>query len=135
MIRRFILTSLLFGAILALLAGCSSSAPAGQAPDAVNAYLTALVERNANQASLLVCKDWEPQARLEYDSFAAVKLSLNNLECKADGQDGAYTLVSCTGSITANYGAEDQQIDIAGRVFKVANEGGEWRVCGYHQGK
>ena len=93
------------------------------------------MERNANQVSLLSCKDWEPQARLEFDSFAAVKLALKDPQCQPPGQDGNYTLVTCTGSITANYGAEDLQIDVAGRIFQVVNEGGEWRMCGYHQGQ
>lgn len=129
MLRRMIFATALL--LVLLLTACSTAAPAGQAPKAVEAYLTALVERNANQVSLLACKDWEPQARLEYDSFAAVKLALNDLACQATGEDGPYTLVTCSGSITANYGAEDLQIDIAGRIFQVADEGGEWRVCGY----
>jgi len=111
------------------LAGCSSS---GSAADAVTGYLEALVARDHNRMSNLSCAAWEPQAKLEYDSFAAVKLNAKNLECKQTGQDQDYTLVTCTGTIIANYGAEDLQIDVAGRTYQVVQEGGEWRMCGYH---
>jgi hypothetical protein len=111
------------------LLGCS---PAGSAADAVTGYLEALVARDLNRMTNLSCAAWEPQARLEFDSFAAVKLNTQDLGCKQVGQDQNYTLVTCTGSIIANYGAEDLQIDVAGRTYQVVQEGSEWRMCGYH---
>jgi hypothetical protein len=123
----FVMSSLLLGLCLA---GCTSSS--GDAADAVEGYLQALVARDFNRMSSLSCADWEAQARLEYDSFAAVKLNVRDLVCEPVGQEQNYTLVSCTGSIIANYGAEDLQIDVADRTFQVVQEGGDWRMCGYH---
>jgi hypothetical protein len=63
--------------------------------------------------------------------LAAVRLESKILSCKSTGQEPAYTLVDCTGSIIANYGNEDLQIDVADQTFRVIQEGGDWRVCGY----
>jgi hypothetical protein len=117
--------------IAALLAGCSGAAQTGGAAKAVEAYLQALASRDLNQMIGATCADWESQARLEYDSFAAVKLELKELSCQEIGQDRSSTLVACSGTIVANYGAEDLQIDVADQTFQVIQEGGEWRVCGY----
>lgn len=78
------------------------------------------------------CAAWEAQARQEFNSFTAVKLELKDVSCKVTGQDQSFSLVSCTGSIIANYGNEDLQIDVAEQTFRVIQEGGDWRVCGYH---
>lgn len=118
--------------IAILLGGCSSTGNAGGAAGAVERYLQALASRDLNQMISASCADWEAQARLEYDSFAAVKLELKDLSCQATGQEQPYTLVACSGTIIANYGAEDLQIDVADQIFRVIQEGGEWRVCGYH---
>ena len=118
--------------IAAILGGCSGTGSAGSATGAVERYLQALASRDLNQMISASCADWEAQARLEYDSFAAVKLELNDLSCQATGQEQPYTLVACNGTIIANYGAEDLQIDVADQIFQVIQEGGEWRVCGYH---
>ena len=77
------------------------------------------------------CSDWESQAKLELNSFAAVEASLENLTCEISGQEGEYTLVDCRGIIIANYGAEVLEIDLQERTFQVLQEGGEWRMCGY----
>jgi hypothetical protein len=116
-------------ALILSLASCSSTS--GKSAQAVETYLQAIVSQDANKMIAASCANWEPQARLEFDSFSAVKLTLNDLKCSETGQAKPYTLVTCTGSITANYGAEDQQIDIAGRTYQVIEEGGEWRMCGY----
>ena len=78
------------------------------------------------------CADWEEDARLEHTSFAAVKLSLENPDCRVSGEQDGYILVNCTGKIIANYGAEDLEIDISKQIYRVLEEGGEWRMCGYH---
>jgi hypothetical protein len=127
-VRRFTVLVML---IAALLAGCSGAAQTGGAAKAVEAYLQALASRDLNQMIGATCADWESQARLEYDSFAAVKLELKDLSCQETGQDQSSTLVACSGTIIANYGAEDLQIDVADQTFQVIQEGGEWRVCGY----
>ena len=119
----------------ALLSGCSSAGQASGAAGAVESYLQALASRDLNQMVGMACAKWEPQARVEYDSFAAVKLELKDVSCQETGQAQPYTLVSCSGTIIANYGAEDLQIDVADQTFQVIQEGGEWRVCGYHNTK
>lgn len=118
--------------VLAVLLGACSSAQQGGAAEAVEGYLQALAERDLNQMIGASCAGWEAQARLEFDSFSAVKLELKDVSCQATGQEPPYTLVGCSGTIIANYGAEDLQIDVADQTFQVIQEGGEWRVCGYH---
>jgi hypothetical protein len=131
-IRRF---TFLVVMIAVLLAGCSGASPKNGAAQAVEVYLQALANRDLNQMISVTCADWESQARLEYDSFAAVKLELKDLSCQETGQDQSSTLIACSGTIIANYGAEDLQIDVADQTFQVIQEGGEWRVCGYLSAK
>ena len=100
-------------------------------PAAVLGYLNALVAMDENKMINYSCSGWEEQARLEHKSFAAVKADLVSPACSVSGDGGGYTLVSCTGKIIANYGAEDLEIDLAERTYKLVQEGGEWRICGY----
>jgi hypothetical protein len=116
--------------IVFLLSGCSGASSSGSAPAAIEAYLQALANKDLNQMINLSCAAWEPQARLEYDSFAAVKVSLQNAQCKDAGQENSMTVVACTGAIVATYGTEDMQIELAERPFLALQEGGEWRMCG-----
>lgn len=116
--------------IAAFLVGCSGAGD--QAARAVERYLQALANRDLNQMVSHTCAAWEAQARQEFNSFTAVELELKDVSCKVTGQDQSFTLVSCTGSIIANYGNEDLQIDVAEQTFRVIQEGGDWRVCGYH---
>jgi hypothetical protein len=115
------------------LAACSSDGPSSNsaASKTIVDYLQALVDRQPNRMTNLSCAAWEEPAQVEYDAFAAVKLELKNPVCKDSGQEGEFTLVNCSGSIIANYGAEDQKIDLAERTYKAVQEGGEWRMCGY----
>lgn len=115
------------------LAACGGSGQTSDSPasQTVYEYLQALVERQPNTMASLSCAAWEEQAQIEFDAFAAVKLELKNAACKESGKDGDFSLVTCSGAIIANYGAEDQKIDLAERTYKVAQEGGEWRMCGY----
>ena len=117
--------------IAAILSGCSGASNSDPAARAVEKYLQSLAGRDLNQMITNACTAWEAQARQEYDSFSAVSLELNEVSCKSTGQEQAYTLVDCTGSIIANYGNEDLQIDVADQTFRVIQEGGDWRVCGY----
>jgi hypothetical protein len=112
---------------LLILVSCNGSPSAARA---VEGYYRALVAKDLNEMIGLSCAAWEEQARLEYDSFAAVQLELDNLVCQQAGGEGDQAQVTCTGSLIANYGAEQLEIDIEGRTFQVVNEGGEWRMCG-----
>lgn len=126
--RTFFL--ILFLVISALsLSACASSnenAPA----KAVEGYLNALVTKDADRLSTLVCGDWEDEALLELDSFQAVTPRLDGLACEQTGTDGNTALVLCNGKIIATYNNEDQELDLSVRTYQVVQEGGEWLVCG-----
>ena len=111
-----------------ILTACASrnAAPA----IAVEDYLNALVEKNADRLSTLVCGDWEEDALIELDSFQAVTARLEDAACTQTGTDGDTALVLCTGRIIASYNEEDQELDLSVRTYQVTREGGEWVVCG-----
>jgi hypothetical protein len=126
-----LLSCLLAALILLALAGCGSSSSSGDAPTAVESYLKALVAKDANQVVNLSCAAWESEARVELDSFDAVTVTLEDPDCRENGQEGDYKLVSCSGKIVANYNGEDLEIDLGERNFQALYEGGDWRMCGY----
>jgi hypothetical protein len=112
-----------------LLAACGSNA--SSSADAVQNYLKALVGKDSARVSALSCKTWESQALLEMDGFQAVKAELDNVVCKESGTDGSATLVNCTGNISLTYNTEKQLLDVSRQTYKVVQEGGDARVCGY----
>ncbi len=124
---RFIFIILIFALALA---GCSSNSksPAAQA---VESYLNALIGKQADTLSSLSCADWEAQALLEMDSFEAVSASLEGLSCSETGTENGQTLVTCTGKIVTSYQGEAREFDLSRWTYQVAQEGGDWRVCGY----
>jgi hypothetical protein len=97
---------------------------------AVENYLKALVNKEADKLPTLVCGEWEQDALMEIDSFQAVTARLENLSCSNTGADGATTLVLCSGNIIATYNNEDQQLDLSVRTYQVVQQGGDWFVCG-----
>jgi hypothetical protein len=111
-----------------LLTACASNSNAPV--NAVENYLKALVEKDADRLSTLVCGEWEDDALIELDSFQAVTTRLEGLACEQTGTDGSVTLVHCNGSIIASYDTEDQEIDLSVRTYEVTQEGGDWLVCG-----
>jgi uncharacterized protein YceK len=110
------------------LAGCSSKSPAAQA---VESYLNAMIAKQADTLSALSCAAWEEQAILEMDSFETVTASLDGLSCSEAGTEGEQTLVTCTGKIVTSYQGEAREFDLSRWTYQVAQEGGDWRVCGY----
>ncbi|HLO15363.1 MAG TPA: hypothetical protein VK206_11070 [Anaerolineales bacterium] len=122
-----ILTSIL--ATLALTA-CASSNNHNAASKAVEDYLTALVDKDADRLATLSCSKWEDSALLELDSFQAVTPRLEGMACGQSGTDGDTALVTCNGKIIATYNNEDQDLDLSVRTYQVVQEGGEWVVCG-----
>jgi len=113
-----------------LLAGCAGS-QTNNAPTTAQAYIKALVAKDATMLTSLSCAAWEADAKTELDSFGAVTARLEDLSCKEAGKDGNFILVACTGKIIANYNGEDQTINLADRTYKMIQEGGDWRMCGY----
>jgi len=101
------------------------------ASSVVGDYFEALVAKDANQAVNLSCTAWEEQAQIDADTFAINPATAENIQCKTAGEDGDTTLVSCTGKLVLDYNGEKQEINLADRTYKVVQEGGEWRMCGY----
>jgi outer membrane lipoprotein-sorting protein len=127
-VHRFMLVMFL-GLTTLVLSACASSNE--NAPvQAVENYLTALVEKDADRLTTLTCGEWEDEALLELDSFQAVTARLEGLACEQTGTDGETALVLCNGNIVATYNNEDQQLDLSVRTYQVVQEGGEWLVCG-----
>ena len=125
------LRHLLFFVLLCanVLTGCASSQ--NTAPSAVQSYLQAIIDRDEAALVSRTCSAWEADARTEFNSFTAVKLTLENVSCQEKGTSGEFMLVGCQGAIIASYGAEDLILELNERTFQVIQETGEWRVCGY----
>lgn len=123
------LTFLLF-IILAtsILSACASNSDASA--QAVENYLNALVNKEADRLPSIVCGEWEEDALIELDSFQAVTASLENVSCSQTGTDGDTALILCTGNIVASYNNEDQKLDLSVRTYQVIEQGGDWLVCG-----
>lgn len=111
-----------------VLAACASSTDAPA--QAVQNYLNALVNKEADKLPTLVCGEWEEDALIELDSFQAVTARLEDVACSQTGTDGETALVLCTGNIVATYNNEDQQLDLSTRTYQVIEQGGDWLVCG-----
>ncbi len=129
---RWTILGLAVAGVLILTACRGSATPTSGAAKAVEDYLQALVARDVNTMIDLACLNWEQQARLDYNAFNAVKLEMKDLSCQESGKEGDFTLVTCSGAIVANYGAEDMSIDVAERSYQAIEENGQWRMCGYH---
>jgi hypothetical protein len=126
-LRKLILIlSLALAAII--LAACASDTD--MPAKAVENYLNALVNKEADKLPTLVCGDWEEDALIELDSFQAVTARLENVTCSQTGTDGDTSLVLCTGNIVATYNNEDQQLDLSTRTYQVVQQSGDWFVCG-----
>jgi hypothetical protein len=127
-VRNFSLILLTMFTIL-MVSACASSNE--NAPvQAVEDYLNALINKDADRLATLSCGEWEDDALLELDSFQAVTTRLEGLACEQTGTDGNTALVLCNGNIVATYNEEDQQLDLSVRTYQVIQEGGEWLVCG-----
>jgi outer membrane lipoprotein-sorting protein len=127
-VRTFALIFLIAFTSLLLFA-CASNNDRSPA-QAVENYLNALVEKDADRLTTLSCGEWEDDALLELDSFQAVSARLEGLACEQTGTDGDTALVLCNGNIVATYNNEDQQLDLSVRTYQVIQDGGEWLVCG-----
>lgn len=128
--RKFILFTLFTTLALTVLSACGSSANTDAPAKAVEDYLNALVNKDADRLPTLVCGAWEEDALIELDSFQAVTARLENVACTQNGTDGETVLVNCTGSIVATYNNEDQALDLSVRTYQVTEDNGTWLVCG-----
>lgn len=123
-LRRAALMSI---GLLALAACQPQDAPA----KAIERYLQAVVAKDADRAVTSSCAAWEGAARQEIDAFKGVSVTLKDAACKTTGDDGDAKLVACTGSIAVSYNNENRSVDLAGKVYRAVQEGGDWRMCGY----
>jgi hypothetical protein len=129
--RRILTVAAILFTLSTLLTACGGAAAGGGAPQAVEAYLQALVAGDQPKLTSLSCAAWEENAKLEVDSFQGVKAALDGVSCKETGKDGDAALVTCDGKIVATYGNENQELPLNARTYKAVQEGGEWRMCGY----
>ena len=127
---RKVLVILLMAFVAALLLSACGSQNKDAPAKAVEDYLNALVEKNADRLTTLSCSDWEDDALLELDSFQAVTTKLDGLACAQTGTDGDTALVLCKGKIIATYNNEDQELDLSVRTYQVVQQNGDWLVCG-----
>ena len=128
--RIFLARTLLFGAIVVVLAACTGSSDPARV---VELYYRAIVEKDRSGFSELICPAWEADATLEFDSFGAVEASLESVSCEQTGSDGDYTLVTCQGAIEVIYQGEDTRLfSLEDNTYRVLQSDGEWQMCGYH---
>jgi hypothetical protein len=127
--RKYVPVVSLALAFVLLLVACGGTNDV--AASAVENYLNALVAKDAGRVSALSCADWEPQALLELDSLQAVETRLEGLSCSSSTEENGSISVNCVGKILATYNGEDQELDLSLRTYVVAEQGGEYLVCGY----
>ena len=126
--RKILLVTFIVLTANLLLIACASKTDAPA--KAVENYLNALVEKDADRLSTLVCGEWEEDALIELDSFQAVTARLEDAACTQTGTDGETALIHCTGKIILSYDNEDQELDLSTRTYQATQEGGDWLVCG-----
>ena len=124
--RRIIALALL--ALPLLLAACAEEK---SATDAIEAYLKARIQGDADELVKLSCANYEAQAALEAASFQSVKAEFEGLECKEAGSDGDATLVTCSGTLHVEYrGEEPRSQPLGDETYRAVEEDGDWKMCG-----
>ena len=118
------LAALLAGVLLLAAACAEESDPSA----AVSGYLQAWVAGDEAQLISLSCAAWEPQARIQSQSFVAAEATLEGLACQRSGEDGDAALVNCEGTIVMDYNGEIREWEL--ETYRAVQEGGDWRFCG-----
>ena len=118
-------------ALAFFVAGCQGG-QAG-ASSAIQQYLKARAASDVDKMTLLSCPAWEAQARVEAASFRSMNATLDGVTCQVSGSDGSSTLVTCQGKIVTTYQGEARQWSVGDHPFKVVQQDGAWRMCGYGQ--
>jgi hypothetical protein len=114
-------------------AGPTASATPDPALAVIYAYLAARAAADVPAVTDLACAAFDSQAVTEAISFRSMNAKLNDdLECALSGVDGAYTLVSCTGTMTTTYGPDSRDWDLSNSIYRAALEDGAWTMCGYN---
>jgi hypothetical protein len=118
-------------AILLVACQASTNADPAAAPKVVESYLQARVKADVNQMIALSCAAWESQAKVEASTFQSLKAEIEGMNCSVSGSEGENAFVGCQGKIKTTYEGETRERDLAQQQFKLAYEGGDWRMCGY----
>ena len=117
--RRFALGLVAFVAL-----ACASAG--GDPAEAVERYMRAKVEADAEAIRELLCSAMEAMFEQEANTFRGVSgAQLEGMDCTRSGDSD---LVSCTGRITAQYGTEQEEFPLTS--YRVVEEDGEWKWCG-----
>jgi hypothetical protein len=123
--------TLIFLFALPLVPALSACSPANSPAQAVESYLAAVVAKDPIQTINLSCTAWELQAQSEGAAYEGVQAVLQEPGCQVIAEDGERATVSCSGHIQFSYAGGENQIDqLSGRLFEVALEGDEWKMCG-----
>ena len=121
---------ILFFIAILFIVGCSANSE-GDTASTVEAYINALADQKKKEVINLSCKSWEEQAGLEVDALLSVGSAATDLNCEETGNDGAFTLVKCQGSLDLTYNEEIRSIDLNRRTYYLQKEDGQWRICSY----
>ncbi|MFZ4816011.1 MAG: nuclear transport factor 2 family protein [Phototrophicaceae bacterium] len=113
--------------LVLVLAACSTGANTADAPaEAVERYLTAKVSADRDGVAALLCSELESQLMREASAFVSLsEAQLVDMTCTTNDGNAS---VTCTGQISAKYGAEVTTFDLAS--YRVVQEDGEWKWCG-----
>lgn len=122
--------AVIFGLAFSLVA-CSAQKSNG-AEGVVEEYFQAIVNGDEDRIATLSCAEWESSARADVAAFYGVKARLEGVTCaQVETAPGDSVVIECSGAIIATYNNEDASFELAGKQFKVIDQGGEWLVCGY----
>lgn len=122
--RFLTLISLLI--VAGVLAGCDANAGSGDPVQAVEQYLQAKIDADADALGGLLCAEREADLEMEARTFETVADA--RLEDVACTFDSATNTVSCEGAIVATYGTEDTSFPLT--TYRVVQEDGQWKWCG-----
>lgn len=112
-----------------LLAACGGNVDAPAA--AVEDYLQAVADKDADRLAVLSCAEWEEDAQMLLDSFAAVEVTLDEVSCQTRESQGDNAFVECSGALAVSYEGEIREFALVDEpAFHVVQASGTWLVCG-----
>ena len=115
--------------LVVFLPGCGNNQ--SLATQSVEEYFQAIVEKNQDMLVSKVCTSYEPNAMMDFNTFAIVKTSLENFSCQSTTTNENGYDVNCQGSLQAKFGDELRTFDLSKRTFQVVEENGNWLICGH----
>jgi hypothetical protein len=124
--KNFFLSIIL---LVVFLPGCGNNQ--SLAAQSVEEYFQAIVEKNQDMLVSKVCTSYEPNAMMDFNTFAIVKTSLENFSCQTTTTNENGYDVKCQGSLQAKFGDELRTFDLSKRTFQVVEENGNWLICGH----